>query len=379
MRDESARALLDAGGVDVAELPALFLESGEVLRNPTLIDVARALGIATTAARELYDLVIVGAGPAGLAAAVYGVVRGTADAAARPTCARWSGGHQLTDRELPRLSQRRERQRAHSSRVTQAMRLGAEFITPVEVVSLSIEEATSGCNLSDGREIVARAMLATTGMVYREHGASGVTEHAGAGVYYGAATTEAAACTGKRVLIIGGGNSAGQAAMHLSRYASEVHIAVRRDNLDDTMSRYLIDQIAATPNIRLRPRTELERVEGTDRLERVVLKSVTDGSTTVEEMQAVFVFIGTRPHSDWLPTDVLRDAKGFVVTGREALVCEGFARAWKEAREPLPLETSSPGVFAAGDLRAGAMNRVASAVGEGAMAVRLVHEYLALT
>jgi thioredoxin reductase (NADPH) len=263
--------------------------------------------------------------------------------------------------------------------VSQALRLGAEFITPVEVVSLSIDAGYKKLQLSDGREVVARTMLATTGMVYREHSASGVMEHAGAGVYYGAATTEAAACHGKRVLIVGGGNSAGQAAMHLSRYASEVHIAVRRDNLDDTMSRYLIDQLTATPNIHLRGATELERVEGTDRLERVALKSVRDGSTSVEEMHAVFVFIGTRPHSEWLPTEVLRDAKGFVVTGREALACDGFARAWKEEREPLTLETSAPGVFAAGDLRAGAMNRVASAVGEGAMAVRLVHEYLALT
>ena len=244
---------------------------------------------------------------------------------------------------------------------------------------MTIDGGYKKLQLSDGREIVSRAMLATTGMVYREHPANGVAERAGAGVYYGAATTEAQACTGKSVLIVGGGNSAGQCAMHLSRYASDVQIAIRRDNLDDTMSRYLIDQIAATPNIRLRPRTELERVEGSDRLERVVLKSASDGSTTAEDMHAVFVFIGTRPHSDWLPSDVLRDSKGFVVTGREALSCDGFARAWKEAREPLTLETTSPGVFAAGDLRAGAMNRVASAVGEGSMAVRLVHEYLALT
>jgi thioredoxin reductase (NADPH) len=222
-------------------------------------------------------------------------------------------------------------------------------------------------------------MLATTGMVYREHEAGGMTEHTGAGVYYGAARTEAQACTGKRVLIVGGGNSAGQAAMHLSGYASEVHIVVRRAGLEDTMSRYLIDQIAATPNIRLRPRMELVSVEGTDRLERVVLKSMDGGATSVEEMQAVFVFIGPRPHSDWLPSSVLRDSKGFVLTGREALLCTNFARIWKEEREPLSLETSAPGVFAAGDLRAGAMNRVASAVGEGSMAVRLVHEYLALT
>jgi thioredoxin reductase (NADPH) len=379
MRDEAARTLMEAASIAPAELPALVLENGSVLRNPSAIDIANGLGLATTAARELYDLAIVGAGPAGLAAAVYASSEGLRTL--------------LLDRHAPGgqagTSSRIENYLGFPSGVSgseltrralaQATRLGAEFITPVEVVSLSLDGGYKKLKLSDGREIVARSMLATTGMVYREHSAEGVTDHAGAGVYYGAATTEAAACKGKRVLIVGGGNSAGQAAMHVSRYASEVLIIVRRDNLDDTMSRYLIDQISKTPNITLRGRTELERVEGTDRLERAVLKSLADGAVSAEEVQAVFVFIGTRPHSDWLPAEVLRDAKGFVVTGREAQTCDGFARAWKERREPLPLETTSPGVFAAGDLRAGAMNRVASAVGEGAMAVRLVHEYLALS
>lgn len=378
-RDESAPMLLGAGGISQSELPALFLESGEILKNPSMLEIANALGRATSATHELYDLAIVGAGPAGLAAAVYASSEGLrtllldrhspgGQAGTSSRIENYLGfPNGVSGSELTRRA------------VAQAVRLGTEFITPVEVVSVTIESGYKKLQLSDGREIVARAMLATTGMVYREHTAGGVTQHAGAGVYYGAATTEAAACAGKRVLVIGGGNSAGQAAMHLSRYASEVHIAVRRDGLSETMSRYLIDQILATENIRLRPFTELERVEGGDRLERAVLKSLADGASISEDMHAVFVFIGTRPHSDWLPYKVVRDAKGFVVTGREALTCDGFAREWKEEREPLPLETSSPGVFAAGDLRAGAMNRVASAVGEGAMAVRLVHEYLALT
>ena len=167
--------------------------------------------------------------------------------------------------------------------------------------------------------------------------------------------------------------------MYLARYAKEVQIVVRRDTLRDTMSRYLIDQIEKTPNIRLRPRTEIERVEGQGRVERVALTSLDDGSRQVEEADALFVFIGSRPRSDWLPPNVLRDAKGFVLTGRDLIAADGYARLWKERREPLPLETSVPGVFAAGDLRAGAMNRVASAVGEGSMVVRLAHEYLALT
>jgi thioredoxin reductase (NADPH) len=216
-------------------------------------------------------------------------------------------------------------------------------------------------------------------MLYREHPAPGVAEHTGAGVYYGAATAEAPAFGGRRVFVVGGGNSAGQGALHLARHAKEVQLVVRRDGLRDSMSRYLIDQIEKTPNVRLRARTEIERVFGDGRVERVALASLDDGSRCVEEADALFVFIGARPRSDWLPQSVLRDAKGFVLTGRDLLAADGYARTWKERREPMPLETSVPGLFAAGDLRAGAMNRVASAVGEGSMVVRLAHEYLALT
>jgi thioredoxin reductase (NADPH) len=215
-------------------------------------------------------------------------------------------------------------------------------------------------------------------MEYREHTAPGVLDHTGAGVYYGAAMTEAPAFTDRSVVIVGGGNSAGQAAIHLARYARDVQIVIRRESLKHTMSQYLIEQVESTKNVRLRTHTELERVEGDGRVERIALKA-DNGESQVAEVDAVFVFIGTRPRSDWLPAGVLRDAKGFVITGRDLPANSAFARTWKERREPMALETSVPGVFAAGDIRAGAMNRVASAVGEGSMVVRLVHDYLALT
>jgi thioredoxin reductase (NADPH) len=379
-RDSDAQALLDAAGVDGSELPALFFDDGSpVLRNPDPRMVAERLGRPLTASFDLYDLAIVGAGPAGLAAAVYGASEGLRTV--------------LLDRHSPGgqagSSSRIENYLGFPSGVSgseltrraiaQAQRLGAEFLAPLETTGMSNDGGYKRLTLSDGREIVTRTVLASTGMLYRQHPAAGIAELTGAGVYYGAATTEATAFRERRVVVVGGGNSAGQAAMHLARYAKEVEIIVRRDSLRETMSQYLIEQIEKTENIRLRPRTEVTGVEGDGHVERIALKSVDDGATKLECADALFIFIGTSPRSDWLPPQVLRNEKGFVLTGRDAMAAENFARIWKEQREPLLLETSIPGVFAAGDVRAGAMNRVASAVGEGSMVVRLAHEYLALT
>lgn len=378
-RDPDARALLEAAGVGATELPALFFDDGSaVLRNPEPRQVAERLGRSLSASFEVYDLVIVGAGPAGLAAAVYGASEGLRTL--------------LLDRHAPGgqagSSSRIENYLGFPAGVSgsdltrralmQAQRLGAEFLAPLEATGITIDAGYKRLMLADGRQLVTRALLAATGMLYREHPAPGVAELTGAGVYYGAAITEAPAISGRRVLVVGGGNSAGQGAVYLARHAKEVEIVVRRDDLRATMSPYLIDQIAKTPNIRLRPRTQVERVEGEGHLERVTLTSL-DGACRVEEADALFMFVGTCPRSDWLPPEVLRDAKGFVLTGRDMMAADAYARIWKERREPLPLETSVPGLFAAGDLRAGAMNRVASAVGEGSMVVRLAHEYLALT
>jgi thioredoxin reductase (NADPH) len=379
-RDADAQPLLDAAGVDASELPALFFDDGTpVLRNPDPRMVAERLGRPLTASFDLYDLAIVGAGPAGLAAAVYGASEGLRTV--------------LLDRHAPGgqagTSSRIENYLGFPAGVsgseltrraiTQAQRLGAEFLAPLETTGMTIDGGYKRLTLSDGRELITRTVLASTGMLYRQHPAPGIAELTGAGVYYGAATTEAAAFRERRVLVVGAGNSAGQAAMHLARYAKEVEIIVRRDGLRQTMSQYLIEQIEKTANIRLRINTEVARVEGDGHVERVALTCTDDGSTKLEDADALFIFIGTSPRSDWLPAEVLRDEKGFVLTGRDAMAAENFARTWKEQREPLLLETSVPGVFAAGDIRAGAMNRVASAVGEGSMVVRLAHEYLALT
>ena len=378
-RDPEARVLLDAGGLSPDDLPVVFFEDGSVLCDPEPRRLAERLGRSLSAAFDVYDLVIVGAGPAGLAAALYGASEGLRTL--------------LVDRHAP------GGQAGSSSRIenylgfpngvsgsdltrralTQAKRLGAEFLAPLEVTGVAIDAGYKRLTLADGRELVTRTMLAATGMMYREHPAPGIVEHTGAGVYYGAATTEASSFGGRRVFVVGGGNSAGQAAMYLARYATEVHIVIRRSNLRETMSHYLVDQIEKTPNIQLRACAEIDRVEGDGHVQRVSLKSLSGGGRQVEDADALFVYIGARPQSDWLPANVLRDAKGFVLTGRELTAAESYGRAWKESREPFLLETSVPGVFAAGDVRAGAMNRVASAVGEGSMMVRLAHEYLALT
>ena len=377
-RNPDAQGLLDAGGIEAAGLPALFFEDGSALSNPEPRQVAARLGRSLAAAHNLYDLVIVGAGPSGLAAAVYGASEGLRTLLLDRHAAGGQAGSSskienylgfpagVSGSELTRRA------------VTQAQRLGAELLVPLEVTGVSLEAGYKRLKLADGREIVTRTLLAATGMEYREHPADGVTALTGAGVYYGAATTEAPVCADRRVLVVGGGNSAGQAAMYLSRYAKDVQIVVRRDSLRDTMSQDLTEQIEKAPNIRLRTRTVLERVEGDGRVERVTLTQ-DDGASEVEDIDAVFVFIGTKPRSDWLPTNVLRDSRGFVITGRDLSGDERHTKCWKERREAMALETSVPGIFAAGDIRAGAMNRVASAVGEGSMVVRFVHEYLALT
>ncbi len=261
--------------------------------------------------------------------------------------------------------------------ITQATRFGVEFLAPQEVTSIESKGQYKYINMSDGSQVVTRAIVLSTGVSYHKLDNESLDRFSGAGVYYGAATTEAFAFKDKPVYIVGGGNSAGQGAMYLSRTASDVYICVRRPDLSETMSQYLIDQIEKTPNIHVVGCTEVVEALGKEQLECLVLENMDTHERRTVQAAGLFIFIGTKPLTDWIEMDIIKDPKGFIATGRDLGKYAEYKKVWKHNREPYLLETCSPGIFAAGDVRAGAMNRVASAVGEGAMAVSFVHKYLA--
>jgi thioredoxin reductase (NADPH) len=261
--------------------------------------------------------------------------------------------------------------------ISQAARFGVELLSPQEVVDIALQDNYKIIHLKDGTVINARSLIITTGVDYRPLEATDIEKFTGAGVYYGASTTEAHACKDQPVYIVGGGNSAGQSAMYLSNHAKRVYIVIRKKHLSATMSQYLIDQINATENIEVVPETIVGQVLGDEKLSEICLENIMTHSRKQVPASALFIFIGARPATQWIQLDIIKDTKGFIETGRDLLKYEAFKKSWKLKREPYLLETCSPGIFAAGDVRAGAMNRVASAVGEGAMAVKFVHQYLA--
>ena len=375
--DERARALLDTHGLTNADLPVALLEDGTALAHPTIQELGEKLGLSAKAEGDLYDLAIIGAGPAGLAAAVYGGSEGLRTILIDK---RGPGGQAGTSSRIENylgfpngLSGAELTQRA----ISQAKRFGVEFLVPQEVAEIKSEGQYKRIKMADGSEVVTRAILLSTGVSYRRLETESLDKFTGAGVYYGAATTEAYAFKGQPVYIVGGGNSAGQGAMYLSRTASEVFICIRRQSLSDTMSQYLIDQIERTPNITLLPCTEIVEGRGDDKLEGIVLEDLNSHERREAPTGGVFIFIGAKPLTDWIEMDIIRDGKGFIETGRDLINNPRYREIWKQSREPFSLETCSPGIFAAGDVRSGAMARVASAVGEGAMAVSFVHKYLA--
>jgi thioredoxin reductase (NADPH) len=375
-RDAEARRLHDLTQAEATELPLVLVPDGDTLHAPSLIDLADALGLRTSAAQPLYDLCIVGAGPAGLAAAVYAASEGLQTVVVEREAPGGQAGQSAAIENylgFPKgLSGADLTQRA----VAQARRFGAEMVLARDVQRLEARGPVRAVCLGSGAEIEARATLVATGVSYHLLDAPGLAELTGRGVYYGATASEARQCRGDDVYIVGAANSAGQAALNVARFARKVVLLVRSDDLEKSMSRYLTERVLAADNIEVRLQSEIVKGRGDEHLEAI---TIVDRATGIEEEVAtdwLFVFIGASPRTDWLGADVARDGKGFVVTGHD-LLGHPAAGPWPLTRTPFALETSMPGVFAAGDVRLDSMKRVASAVGEGAMSVYLVHRYLA--
>jgi thioredoxin reductase (NADPH) len=367
------RALVDDAGGDASGMPLVIFPGGTVLRNPTNAEIVEAAGSAVSPSLDDYDLVIVGAGPAGLSAAVYGASEGFSTLVVD----QGGIGGQASSSSLIRnylgfaggLSGRRLARQAYE----QAWVFGAEFAFLQLVTDLRREESGVAVTLSDWGCVHSRAVLLATGATYQRIGIPSLEALNGAGVFYGGADSEAPAMTGREVYVVGGANSAGQAALHLSRYATRVTLVIRADSLAAGMSRYLVRQVETTSNIDVRVGTEVVDGDGPGRLEHLVLRDRASGGVQTVPADGLFLMIGARPHTEWLPTDIARDEQGFVLTGADL----GDDDAVPATFRRLPFETSMPGVFAAGDVRKGSVKRVASAVGEGSVAIQMLHQLFA--
>jgi thioredoxin reductase (NADPH) len=371
--DDEAKGFLMAAGEDGSTLPVVITRDGKYLVAPTDAELADKVGLPTSPAKEFYDLVVVGGGPAGLGAAVYGASEGLHTVLVESVATGGQAGQSSRIENYlgfpdgvsgAQLTDRARRQAVH---------FGAELLTAHEVVRLESRGSAQRLLFSDGGEISAHSVILATGVSYRTLEAQGVDDLRGKGIYYGSAATEGPSCAGQEVYIIGGANSAGQAAVYFSKHAKRVHMLVRGPSLEATMSSYLIDQIDGIDNIEVHTCTQVVSCKGSEHLERVTLTNSATGDSREVDTEWMFVFIGAAPRTDWLPGDLLRDDRGFLLTGPDL---HGKPTGWALEREPYHLETSMPGVFAAGDVRAESVKRVASAVGDGAMAVTLVHRYL---
>jgi thioredoxin reductase (NADPH) len=372
-RDEEGAATAAEAAGGSTELPIVLLEDNTVFINPDKTVLAEAVGIHTLPESPFYDLIVVGGGPAGLAASVYGASEGLSTVMIEREA---PGGQAGTSNRIENyLGFPKGVSGADLARraIAQATRLGAELITAAEVDRVDVSGPLKTVHLVDGSELTCRALIIASGMAVRRLNVPGYEQFEGAGIYYGAAATEATTYKDQHVYVIGGANSAGQAAVMFSKTSSQVTMIVRSADLGEKMSAYLVDQIGAIANIEVLTSTSVVEVTGSDRVDSIRLESRETGDQEVREASALFIFVGAVPHSGFLEDSIRVNEKGFIYTGTDV---KSFTDAWPLERDPLPLETSVPGVFAAGDVREGAVRRVASAVGEGSIAVSFVHRYL---
>ncbi len=371
---EGQRLLEEAGTAGMA-MPAVVMFDGRVLVDPSNAEVAAALGVQTKLGGR-YDVTVIGAGPAGLAAAVYGASEGLSTVVLEPEAIGGQAGASSLIRNYLGFPSGVSGGDLAVRAYTQAWSFGAEYVYGNPAAGLRPEGSELVVTVTDGSEVRSRAVVVATGMAYRRLGVPGLDALTGAGVFYGAAASEAKAMKDRQVYVVGGANSAGQAAVHLARYAGQVTVLVRGRSLAGSMSEYLIREIEAAPNIAVRHRVAVTDGAGQSRLESLTLTDLDSGAAETAEAAALFVLIGAEPRTQWLPATVRRDQSGFVITGTDLLEGGQPNGQWPLRRLPLFLESSLPGVFAAGDVRHGSVKRVASAVGEGSTAIRLVHDHL---
>ena len=373
---DEARQIVERLDHGAPKLPVVVFQDASYLEAPENREVAERIGLRTRAERPFYDLVIIGGGPSGLAAAVYGASEGLKTVLIEREAPGGQAGtssfienylgfpHGLKGSELARRA------------VDQARKFEVEILTPQEVAQVRVEDPYRIVRLGDGTELSCHALLVATGVSYRKLGAPGVERLTGAGVYYGASLTEAFSYKDEDVYIVGGANSAGQAAMFFSDHARRVVLVYRGDNLRKSMSEYLVKQVEGRENIEVRLNSSVVEADGENHLEKIVIKNSTSGETETVPTQALFILIGAVPHTDWLEGFVERDERGFILSGPDLSKPGERPKGWKPDRDPYLLETSVPGVFVAGDVRHGSIKRCASAVGEGSIAIQFVHQYL---
>lgn len=370
------KELVESSSDGVPRLPMLFFPDGSTLADPDLATLAAKVGMTTQARQPFYDLIIIGAGPAGLAGAVYGASEGLRTVIIEREAAGGQAGTSARIENYLGFPQGISGSDLTRRATTQARRLGAELVTAQEVTGLRLDDPYRYVSLSDGTELSCHALLISTGVEVRKLDVPGIDRFVGGSVYYGAAASEAMYYKNKNVFVVGGANSAGQGAMFLSRFAREVTVLFRGDSLQKSMSKYLVDQIEATENIAVMVNTEVVAVNGSDRLESITLKNNRNGETDTVPADGIFIYIGAVPSTRVVRELVETDEAGFIYTGPDLIRDGRRPTNWKPKRDPFLLETSVPGIFAAGDVRRGVIRRVASAVGQGAVAVSLIHKYL---